>query len=83
MYTIEDLTCHCLDNGETVFYKAKLRNNDKLIPIILNQNSQGFFAYVETSQEIYPLITISKVETIGDLRNGDEVELAILPLERK
>lgn len=75
MFKIENLMLHCYNNGETEFYSATLRNNNESKNVRLYHNGTIFYAHEQSTDLIYHLTLDSKIQSLKDLRDGDEVEI--------
>ena len=75
MFKLEDLSFHCYDNGATEFYSATLRNGDECKKVKLYHSGSVFSAHEPSTDLIYHLTLDPKIQSLKDLRDGDEVEI--------
>lgn len=75
MFKIEDLMLHSYNNGATEFYSATLRNDNESKKVNLYHSGTVFSAHEPSTDLIYHLTLDPKIQSLKDLRDGDEVEI--------
>ena len=75
MFKIENLKFHCYDNGATEFYSAILQNDKESKTVNLYHSGTVFSAHEPSTDLIYHLTLDPKIQSLKDLRDGDEVEI--------
>ena len=66
---------HCYNNGATEFYSATLRNDNECKKVKLYHSGSVFSAHEQSTNLIYHLTLGPKIQSLKDLRDGDEVEI--------
>ena len=77
MFKIEGLMLHCYNNGATEFYSATLRNDKESKKVKLYHSGTVFSAHEQSTDLIYHLTLEPKIQSLQDLRDGDEVEIVM------